>query len=627
MERDASQRGRAGKLARSSVDSDEERTADHPQHISTGERNGQERVRDLQAPPYIEDDFAGSASQSGEGTLARLAEAATRGEATGPQAVSTIVVETDADDWLERDLAVLAATDLAGSGSGVAPRVTSSTRRFPSIDLRIDERLGRILLAVVLAVLLWFYVSSSESRQKTTLFTGFTIEVRNAPSQLRVINPLPTVDVTVQGPRNILDALSTSDIHPYIDLKGQSEGTPDLLVLVDVNPDKQHDLTVTVSPSKVQVQLELQVTQVFTVATQINGAPAVGYKLESVKITPNEVRVTGRKSVVARVARVMVPIDLEGRASIQQGSKTPVAQDSNGQLIDDLAFEPATVQVEAPIRLMENYRTVPVKPNLVGQPSPGYQVSSIRIDPTNVTICCSANLEQIDQLETNPVVISGTTATVVTSTALLLPQNVQLYFDQPRQTTITITVEPIQTTIKLSVVPTVQGLAAGFSGVVSPGQIELTLSGTFNQLQNLSPTDIRAAINADGRGAGTYTARPQISVPDSVKLESSSPEDITLTIIAPTPLPTQPPTPTLLPTRTPIPQPQPTATQTAEETEGTATPGAIRATATASANPTTSPVLPPATPTSPAPVATATSTITVQAIRSPEAQTAPTAQP
>ncbi len=612
---ETSQRKRTGKIVESSVRDHEGGADEHAQHSPLGEVNEDERALNVRNAHALENAPPSEDSETTSSTLGRLVESTTNDDSAAHSPhVATKVIEIDADDWIDKDLEALSSPDQAKAGDATTSRTAppATRRRFPYLDLRIDERLGRILLSIVLSALLWFYVLNLENPSNAVPFTGFTIDVRNSAPQLKVTNlPLPEVNVTVQGPKNVLDTVVKSDIRPYIDLKGISEGVREAQVLVDMDASKRRDLTISVSRSSVQVQLELEVTQVFTVSAQTNGTPAVGYRLDPAQVTPDQVRVTGLKEAISRVAKVIVPVDIEGRASTQQGSKSPIAVSANGQVVDGLLFDPQLVQVLVPIKLLSNYRIVTVKPSVLGQPAPGY-LYSITADPSNITICCSPNLEQIGpQLGTDPIPITGTSSTVITSTKLLLPQGVELYFDQPRHITVTVNVQPIVTSIKLSVAPAVEGLASGYSASVAPNQIDLTLSGTFSQLQGLSPADIRAVVSADGRGAGTYTVKPQINVPQGVKIVSSSPDQVTLTLLALTPLPTR-----TLP-------PQPTATRTLEA--GTSvTPVVTRAATPVATTPTPGPAS--TTPTQPSPVTTVTaSPIVSQTTHPPETQVVPTA--
>ena len=505
-------------------------------------------------------------------------------------------VDVEAGLLVNKDLESLSVGTTGPLTGALAPRTTFAPRWLPNLPaLHIDERLGRILLSLVLAVLLWFYVVNLENPTNSTLLTGLTVDVRNAGSQLKVINSVPPVDATVQGPQNVLSKLVKSDIKPFIDLIGLGEGVHDVPVQMDIDPGKARELNVSLSRSKVQIQVELQISRVFTVTAQTNGTPAFGYRLEPAQVTPSQVRVMGLKDAVSRVSRVVVQADMEGKAGTQQGTKIPSALDANGQEIKDLTFEPANVEVVVPVKLLFNYKVVPVRVPLQGQPASGYQVSSINIDPTNVTVCCAPNLlDQIQVLEANPVAITGTTSPVLTSTKLILPPGVELYFDQPKQISVTVNVGPIETTLSLAVAPKVEGVPPGYGAVVSPSQLDLTLAGTYNQLQNLSPAAIQAVISADGRTAGTYTLKPQIVVPQGIRIISASPGEVTLTLSAPTPPPTQTSLPqsTATPTNEPASTPTPTVARPSREATATVqTTSTPLSTPTATRTPTPEPQL------------------------------------
>ena len=101
-------------------------------------------------------------------------------------------------------------------------------------SLSLDELLGRILLSVVLAVLLWFFVTSLENPAQITTFRALTLDVRGIASNLKVISAPSTVDISFQAPQNVLGTLSRTNIHPYIDLDGLGAGVHDVPVQLDL---------------------------------------------------------------------------------------------------------------------------------------------------------------------------------------------------------------------------------------------------------------------------------------------------------------------------------------------------------------------------------------------------------
>ena len=75
-------------------------------------------------------------------------------------------------------------------------------------------------------------------REKTTSedFTDVTIDVRNLDNGLAVELSQTTVDVTVLAGASAMSTLQASDVVPYIDLNGRSEGTYTVDVLFEL-PD------------------------------------------------------------------------------------------------------------------------------------------------------------------------------------------------------------------------------------------------------------------------------------------------------------------------------------------------------------------------------------------------------
>lgn len=464
-----------------------------------------------------------------------------------------------------------------------------SRSRLPVIPaFSLDDRFGRLMLSVVLAMLLWFYVINLENPEQTTVFKGLAVEVRGTGNNLKVINPVPAVDSIIQAPQDVMGSFRPADIKPYIDLTGLQEGVHEIPLHVEVSGARAGAAQVSLSPNTVQVQLEAQTSSEHLVVAQIAGTPAFGYTVEPAQVEPGRVKVSGSKEAVARIAQVVAQVDVDEKAGTQRGFRIPVALDSSGKEITGVTFEPQTVQVSVPIKLLFNYRVVSVHPNVVGQPAPGYRVLAITFNPTNVTVCCKPEvLDPLQSLDTTPITITGATSIVTSTTDLILPQDVELYPGQKKTVDVTVTFEKLVSTLQVSVVPTVEGVGDSLSVVISPDKFDLVLSGTFDQLQSLKPADIRAVVSMAGRGPGTYDLQPQVILPEGVKLQSATPLRVTVTLIAPTAVPPTVPPPTAVPpTQTAVPTlPLATATSSATARPVSSTVTGPAATVTAGLSP------------------------------------------
>ena len=445
--------------------------------------------------------------------------------------------------------------------------LTRISSAIPSIGL--DDRAGRLLLSILLACLLWFYVVSLENPSLTTVFNDLPVEVRSLSNGLKLVGTLSPTDVTVQAPQSALSILRPGDVRPYVDLSGLGAGVHTVPVRADVRSAQSGSMSVSLGPSTAQVQIEVEVSRDFPVQVQVTGAPAFGYGFDAAQSEPNIIRVIGPVDQVARVSKVIASVNIDDKAETQRGSRPPIALDESGSEVAGLTFDPVQVQVVVPIKLTQTYKVVGVRADTRGQPAAGNRVSAITTDPNTVTICCSPTvLNDIQFLDTLPVSVAGATFNVITRTELLLPPDVELYPGQTKAISVTVNVEPLVTTLQVSVAPVIEGQPQGASVIVSPDRLDLTLAGTFDQLQGLKPTDVRAFVSVQGREPGTYEIRAQFVVPQGVKLEKASPESVTVTLVAPTPVPS------MTPTASPTSAPQSTATSAPQATLSLPTAGA-----------------------------------------------------
>jgi len=141
------------------------------------------------------------------------------------------------------------------------------------------DRIGTLLLAFVLAVIVWVVSVQQENPVQATTLTGVPVEVVNLPETLvfanNGANEIPTVDVRVRGPRSVIESLSVRDLDASIDL---TDARPDRQeVIVDVNrKDSSFDI-VDKLPEAVVVRLERAVEKDVPVFANVIDSPPFGY--------------------------------------------------------------------------------------------------------------------------------------------------------------------------------------------------------------------------------------------------------------------------------------------------------------------------------------------------------------
>ncbi len=173
------------------------------------------------------------------------------------------------------------------------------------------ENIGMKTAAVVLAVVLWFFVTS---RGQSEISMDIPLELKNIPEGLESIKQgTKSVSVSIKGQERLLKNMKPSDVRVYIDLSKARKGEGTYYISKD-DVKLPYTMTVTnISPSSVRVVLEETVIKTVPVRPIIVGSPEKGFVVRSVEVTPKEVTVEGARSEVRKVNSLKTePIDITG---------------------------------------------------------------------------------------------------------------------------------------------------------------------------------------------------------------------------------------------------------------------------------------------------------------------------
>ncbi len=385
----------------------------------------------------------------------------------------------------------------------------------------------RAVFAVLLGATLWVYVTSQENPETTTPYPNITIQLRNVAPNLKVNSSSSNATIRVSAPQSVLSKITGSDIHPIVDMAGLGAGTHILKINVETPPG----VTVqNVDPLNVQVQATLQANKVISLTARTEGTAQIGYNIQPLQVETNTVAVSGPAEVVAQVATAEVVVDVNGKSATVQGRVQPTALDSQGRTVSGVSFQPEAVAITATISLGINYKTVPLKSVVLGEPASGYQVDEIRIEPNTATILGDPLvMSKINFLETEPLDITGRESSIITQQRLVLTTGVSL-LNMENSVQVGVTIRAVQSSQDLPVIPTVTNLVAGYSVQVDTRQINLKLQGSLRSLQALDPSTVRATLDLSGLGGGIHQVRPTILLPPGINLQAASPEQVQVTL-------------------------------------------------------------------------------------------------
>ncbi len=377
-----------------------------------------------------------------------------------------------------------------------------------------------MLLALILATLAW--VAALEEGDPT-LNERYPQAIPVAPSEppegMVIVGEFDErVQVTVRAPRSVWNSFKVDDFTVTVDLAGLDAGVHQVPVQVTLN--KKPSRVVLVEPEYVTLELESEAERTVPVRVHVEEEPALGYLMRAPIVTPREVTVSGPSTYVTRVVEAVTQVSVQdATADIEEEFQLQL-QDSEGQPVPNVALAFDTVSVHVPIELSAYYRPLVVKVTLEGQIPSGYLITDISVEPPSVTVFGAPRVVAVlpGYIETEPIDLEGVQADIVERPALNVPPNVAVVIGE--QPVVRISIEPVQSSLTMEIVPELQGLEPGLAAIVSPETVEIILSGPLPLLETLEADDVRVVLDLFDLPRGTHQVEPQIVVPEGVTAQS-----------------------------------------------------------------------------------------------------------
>ncbi len=430
------------------------------------------------------------------------------------------------------------------------------------------SRLGSAVLALILAMLVWF-VAVQQEYPRQRFNQPISVSRSGLPENLVVFGDvLSEVRIEVRAPKARWPNLQARDFTAWVDLSGLSAGEYDVPVRV-LPPDPQVQVTA-VDPPVVRVRLEERKEKSLPVQVNIMDAPAFGYTWGTPVVTPTQVTVVGASSWVDQVAIVSVDFYFGGaRATVERNLQVK-ARDAVGVVVGFVSVSPRDVKVTAPVFPLPGYRELTILVEPIGTPAEGYTIGAVSAEPKLVTVQGDpAAISALSGYITVPVDINGADQDVVERVPLRLPENISSL----GTTTVEVSVRlvPISGVQTVRQQPVIRGLGAGLAYTLTLDTVTVFLSGPLPRLLALRPDSVQVVLDLTGKGPGVHLIEPLVAAPTELKVDSVSPQTVEITISA---LPTATPTPTfpaetLLNGTPPVASPTGTGTPTPRQTPGT----------------------------------------------------------
>ncbi len=409
---------------------------------------------------------------------------------------------------------------------------------------KLTANLGLKILAVLFSVVTWFIVVNINDPVDKTVIRNVPVEILNADvvsaqgKVYEVLEGTDVIDVTIWAKRSILDTLGKENIIATADM--QEINLMDTMVRIKLATNKYNDKLESISSSTENLLISVEDLKraQFVIETATVGEPAEGYIYGTISSEQNLVSVSGPESVVSRVDRAEVSVNVSGLSQDIRTDETIRLYDKDNNLIEDKNLKRNLDQVKVNIEILQTKR-VPLSFTSMGVPAPGYALTGvIESNPSTVLIAGKGNtIKNISQIEIpeTELNVNGFTNNMVEVIELkkYLPDNISLAdpnFNGKVNVTVHIEKE-ISSAVRIATENVaVTGVADGMTGkIVEPEEeIRLNVTGLPKNLESLDGAQIIASVDVAGYmaqhsltqlPAGEYDMSLELVLPEGVEQE------------------------------------------------------------------------------------------------------------
>lgn len=395
----------------------------------------------------------------------------------------------------------------------------------PWIVRLFTEDLGSKVLALLIAVILWFAVSFLGTR--TLVAEDIAVGTVNLPSELAVATPLEAVDVKIRAPRTLLRQRESKDlVRAFVDLAGRGLGAQSAEVVVTPT-DARVDVLVVV-PERVTLTLDPVVQRAVAVTVVPDGTPADGYTVGEATVEPKTALARGALGRLQSLAGIEVKVPVGGASSLVEG-EFPLSPPEGITVVS-----PDRVRVKLEISQSEVTKTLGVRVVTSGSPAAGYWIRSVSSEPSVVTV--RGPREAIGErtfVETVSVDVGNARSPIERAVELSLPEKVSVQGGEPR-VAVKLDIVPLEGSKEVTAAVQIGDVPDGLRVTnVSPGSIRVTVRGSGEAFDRLRSEDVRVELSASGKSAGSFAARPEpgnVRVPSGVQVVSVEGVDVQVTL-------------------------------------------------------------------------------------------------
>ena len=375
-----------------------------------------------------------------------------------------------------------------------------------NIKKAISNNLSLKILALILSILLWFYIYFVYGA-KINKTASIQVQLINVPQDLSVNLSSNYIDVVFAAPVRIIEQVE-KNIRIVMDLSGIGPGT--FTRKINVEAPKEAEI-ISINPDEIEITIERIITKEFSIRGVINGSVANGNIIGKPEIIPQVVTVQGVDSIVNSVKEAIVEINVDGATSDIYGSSEIKLINKSNERIEDLIMSSRIASFHVPVISSDLTKFVPVIPKFKGYPK--LAIKEVKITPQIVKITGKGEIiSKISSIETEPINIDGLSENISINNNLILPEGLKV---EPISVKVEITVEAEITVAFDNVLVKTINLKDGLKASLDVETVKIVITGRSSIVENVK--SLEAQLDLNGLDTGEYILSVKIkNIPDSL---------------------------------------------------------------------------------------------------------------
>lgn len=390
---------------------------------------------------------------------------------------------------------------------------------------RWKNNIGLKIVAVFFAVFLWWIVANVDDpiitkKYRASVTVTHPEVITNIGKSYHIVDDTQNVMITIKARRSIAEQIRTSDIQATADFREMQDSA--IPVRIVINGYEGLYVEASANPQNIQVVTEDTQKKTFPIVPVTTGNVRAGYVLGEITAKPQSIDISGPKSLIGRIDKVVAKVDVSELSESTEIKKAQVIYyDSAENIIDQsqLSSNCDKKGVNVQVKILDTKElSVEFDTSEIKMAS-GYIFKGITVEPEQITVYGAANvLRDLHTLKIDSSALKQKklkkNKEVVVDITPYLPEGVQMADENSGSIVVNISVEKSGTKTLLLPVRSVLVNNAPENLLLTYGpeqEVELRFQGSEENLEKLTLENVITAIDlAAYKEAGSYDVAIQI---------------------------------------------------------------------------------------------------------------------